>query len=160
MIIALMVAVLVGGGTYLVLQRGMLRIIVGMTMISHAANLIILSSGVGAWRGEPLLREVELDQAADPLPQAFVLTAIVITMAVTAFMLALAGLGRDDDTLIKADREAMNKLVTERKPSNKHIPSDSDSTITGADNPSAGTSQDSLSKTFPRNTPHGGDEKW
>ena len=113
MIIAIMAAVLAGGGTYLVLQRGMLRTIIGMTLISHAANLIILSTGVGAWRGEPLLGNETTEgagaaeQMADPLPQAFVLTAIVITMAVTAFMLALSGLGRDDDTRIHEDREAM-----------------------------------------------------
>ena len=90
MIIALIAAVLAGGGAYLVLQRGMVRIIIGMTFISHAANLIILSAGVGAWRQEPLMARAEPETAADALPQAFVLTAIVITMAVTAFMLAMA----------------------------------------------------------------------
>ena len=89
--------VLAGGGAYLVLQRGMVRIIIGMTFISHAANLIILSAGVGAWRQEPLMARAEPETAADALPQAFVLTAIVITMAVTAFMLAMAALGRDDE---------------------------------------------------------------
>ena len=55
MIIAIMAAVLAGGGTYLVLQRGMLRTIIGMTLISHAANMIILSTGVGGLLVEPLL---------------------------------------------------------------------------------------------------------
>ena len=48
-------------------------------------------------RGEPLAGRGDLAEAADPLPQAFVLTAIVITLAVTIFMLALAVLGHDDD---------------------------------------------------------------
>ena len=162
MIIAIMAAVLAGGGTYLVLQRGMLRTIIGMTLISHAANLIILSTGVGAWRGEPLLGTDSAatagasaaQQTADPLPQAFVLTAIVITMAVTAFMLALAGLGHDDDTRIHEDREAMQQLSTAGRRAGKHIPSDSDSTVTGTPGVSSAPNK------FPRETTFGGDEKW
>lgn len=160
MIIAIMAAVLAGGGTYLVLQRGMLRTIIGMTLISHAANLIILSTGVGAWRGEPLLGDEgtaaagAIEQTADPLPQAFVLTAIVITMAVTAFMLALAGLGRDDDTRIHEDREAMRQLSTAGRRAGKNVPADSDSTVTGT--PGVTPAPDK----FPRETPYGGDEKW
>ena len=64
MIIALIAAVLAGGGAYLVLQRGMVRIIIGMTFISHAANLIILSAGVGAWRQEPLMARAEPETAS------------------------------------------------------------------------------------------------
>lgn len=162
MIIAIMAAVLAGGGTYLVLQRGMLRTVIGMTLISHAANLIILSTGVGAWRGEPLLGNENvpgagasaIEQTADPLPQAFVLTAIVITMAVTAFMLALAGLGHDDDTRIHEDREAMAQLSTAGRRAVKHIPADSDSTVTGTLGVTPAPDK------FPRETPFGGDEKW
>ena len=69
----------------------------GLTLISHAANFALLASGVSAWRGEPLEGRMDPATAADPLPQAFVLTAIVITMAVTIFMLTLAVIGRDDD---------------------------------------------------------------
>lgn len=102
MIMALTIAVLAGGGVYMVLQRGMVRIVFGMSLISHAANLIILASGIGAWRGEPFGDgRTDLADAADPLPQAFVLTAIVISMATTAFMLALAALGRNDDTRVE-----------------------------------------------------------
>lgn len=97
MIIALTIGILIAGGVYLVLQRGMVRIVFGMTLISHAVNLIILSAGVPAWREQPF-GSTPIEDAADPLPQAFVLTAIVITMAVTAFMLTLAALGTNDDT--------------------------------------------------------------
>lgn len=97
MILALMIGVLTAGGVYLMMQRSMVRGVFGLTLISHAANFILLSAGVGAWRGEPLAGRGGLDDAADPLPQAFVLTAIVITLAVTIFMLALAVLGHDDD---------------------------------------------------------------
>ncbi|MGC3021448.1 MULTISPECIES: sodium:proton antiporter [unclassified Brevibacterium] len=97
MILALTIGVLTTGGVYLMMQRSMVRGVFGLTLISHAANFILLSAGVGAWRGEPLAGRSGLAEAADPLPQAFVLTAIVITLAVTIFMLALAVLGHDDD---------------------------------------------------------------
>lgn len=103
MIIAAIIAILIGGGTYLILQRGMLRIIVGIALISHGVNLLILATGIGAWRTEPLLDRATPGEAADPLPQAFVLTAIVISMASTAVMLAMAALGRDDDTAHSED---------------------------------------------------------
>lgn len=98
MIIAIIVAILIGGGVYMILQRGMMRLIIGITLLSHGVNLLILAAGVSAWRQEPLMDRATPDQAADPLPQAFVLTAIVISMASTAVMLTLAALGRDDDT--------------------------------------------------------------
>lgn len=106
MIIALSIAILVTGGVYLVLQRGMMRLVLGMSLISHAANLIILVAGVPSQRGEVFGDRTALPEMADPLPQAFVLTAIVITMATVTFMLALAALGLDDDTLTSADPEA------------------------------------------------------
>lgn len=97
MILSLTVAVLVGGGVYLLLQRSMVRAVFGMTLLSHAANFVLLAAGVPGWRAEPLVGESDPAAMADPLPQAFVLTAIVITMAVTIFMLTLAVIGRDDD---------------------------------------------------------------
>ncbi|WP_101650638.1 sodium:proton antiporter [Brevibacterium ihuae] len=97
MILALTVGVLVAGGVYLLLQRSMVRAVFGLTLISHAANFALLASGVSAWRGEPLEGRMDPATAADPLPQAFVLTAIVITLAITIFMLAMAVLGHDDD---------------------------------------------------------------
>ena len=98
MILAFTVAILFGGGVYLIQQRGMVRIVFGMSLIGHAANLTILYTGVPAWRGEGFPDRTALVDAADPLPQAFVLTAIVIAMATTTIMLALAALGRGDDT--------------------------------------------------------------
>lgn len=126
MIIALMAGVLVAGGVYLVLQRGMVRIVIGMTLISHAANLMLLSTGVGAWRAEPLMQYSGPAEAADALPQAFVLTAIVITMAVTAFMLAMAGLGRDDETRVTEDAEANALLATTGRKAWDNFEGDSD----------------------------------
>ncbi|MDO4909546.1 MAG: cation:proton antiporter subunit C [Corynebacterium sp.] len=112
MIIALMIAILMGAGVYLVLQRGMVRIVLGMGLISHGTNLLILSAGIGKWRSEAFPSRTDLSVMADPLPQAFVLTAIVITMATTAFMLALAALGRNDDTLSNANPDVESEIDT------------------------------------------------
>lgn len=98
MTLSIMVGVLVAGGVYLLLQRSMVRTVFGISLLSHAANLVLLSAGVSAWRGEPLLDRTSSQLMADPLPQAFVLTAIVITFAVTVIMLALAVIGHNDDT--------------------------------------------------------------
>ncbi|SDS61443.1 cation:proton antiporter subunit C [Corynebacterium timonense] len=98
MIVALTIAVLTAGAVYLVMQRGMVRIIFGMTLFGHAANLTLLAGGVGAWRGEAFPSRTPLDEMSDPLPQAFVLTAIVIAMATTTLLLMTAALGKTDDT--------------------------------------------------------------
>ena len=77
---------------------GMVRAVFGIGLLSHAANFVLLAAGVSAWRAEPLANRTDAAVAADPLPQAFVLTAIVITLAVTVYMLMLAVLGNNDDT--------------------------------------------------------------
>lgn len=69
MILALTVAILFGGGVYLIQQRGMVRIVFGMSLIGHAANLTILYAGVPTWRGEAFPDRTPLTDAADPLPR-------------------------------------------------------------------------------------------
>ena len=97
MILAATVFVLVTGGVYLLLQRTMVRAVFGISLISHAANFVLLSAGVPGWRGEPLTDRGDPALMADPLPQAFVLTASVITLAVTIVLLAVAVIGHDDN---------------------------------------------------------------
>ncbi len=98
MILAVTVGVLVAGGTFLVLSRSMVRAVFGIGVLSHAANFVLLSAGVPAWRAEPLTGTSDPGVMGDPLPMAFVLTAIVITLAVTVVMLTFAVLGHNDDT--------------------------------------------------------------
>ncbi|WP_342318870.1 sodium:proton antiporter [Corynebacterium mayonis] len=98
MIMALTIAVLTAGSVYLVMQRGLVRIVFGMALFGHASNLTLLAAGVGAWRGEAFPSHTPLEDMSDPLPQAFVLTAIVIAMATTTILLMLSSLGKDDDT--------------------------------------------------------------
>ena len=100
MILSLTVGLLIGTGAWMVMQREMVRAIFGLTLVSHGVNLLLLTTGVPAWRHEPLTDGTAIDLVADPLPQAFVLTAIVIAMASSILMLALAVIGRDDDQTV------------------------------------------------------------
>ncbi len=81
-------ALLFGVGTYLVLQRKLSRIIIGLGLLTHGANVLLITSGR---RGTPpIVGAGESADFSDPLPQALALTAIVITFAVSALLLALA----------------------------------------------------------------------
>jgi multicomponent Na+:H+ antiporter subunit C len=88
-VLAAAAASLFGCGAYLLMQRQLTRILIGLALLAHGANLLIVLSAGG--RGEPTFIGTG-DEAGflDPLPQAFVLTAIVITFGVTGFLLALA----------------------------------------------------------------------
>lgn len=86
-VIALVVAMLFAGGTWLLLQRRLSRIIVGVGLMGHGANLLLLTSGGGPG-ASPIIGS-STGRFADPLPQALVLTAIVISFAVSMFLLAL-----------------------------------------------------------------------
>ena len=97
---AIIVGVLAAGGTYLVLQRGIVRIALGFVLLGHAATTMLIAAGGVATRVVPFAGAGP--DAADPLPQAFALTAIVISFGVTAFLLTLAFRSRDvhgDDDL-------------------------------------------------------------
>ncbi|WP_017614696.1 sodium:proton antiporter [Nocardiopsis salina] len=98
MTLAVTVAIMVAGGVYLMLQRGMVRIVLGLLLVGHAANLMLMSAGGVFRRDQPLLGTNPPDWAGDPLPQAFVLTAIVIAFSIAIYMLTLAASGSDDDT--------------------------------------------------------------
>ncbi|MBQ1079998.1 MULTISPECIES: sodium:proton antiporter [Nocardiopsis] len=98
MTLAITIGVMVAGGVYLMLQRGMVRIVLGLILVGHAVNLLIMSAGGVYRRDLPLLQFGTAPTAADPLPQAFVLTAIVIAFSIAIYMLTLAASGSDDDT--------------------------------------------------------------
>ncbi len=84
------VAGLVGIGVYLITARSLSRIVLGFSMLGHAAVLGLLAAGGPA--GAPPLAGAASDpsQPANPLPQALSLTAIVISFGLTLFLLALA----------------------------------------------------------------------
>ncbi|RYY45124.1 MAG: Na(+)/H(+) antiporter subunit C [Actinomycetales bacterium] len=80
------IAVLVGCGTTLMLERSLSRILVGFVMVGNGVNLLFLVAS-GPSGAPPIVGREDI---TDPLPQAMALTAIVITLGVSAFGLALA----------------------------------------------------------------------
>lgn len=88
-VLAVAVALLVAGGVRLVLTRRMFPAILGLSLLAHAANLVVLAAG-GEGPAAPVLGSADSGlETADPLPQALVLTAIVISMAVTVYLVGL-----------------------------------------------------------------------
>ena len=82
-------AVLYACGVYLMLERSMTRVLVGFLLVGNATNILIILMA-GAPGVAPIVDgETTAAEMSDPLPQALVLTAIVITFAVSAFLLAL-----------------------------------------------------------------------
>jgi multicomponent Na+:H+ antiporter subunit C len=110
-ILAILVGVLYTAGVYMVLRRSILKFIIGLIFLSNATNLLVfISSGIVA--GEPAFagaEAVDVKAISDPLPQALVLTAIVIGFGIVVFTLALKykfyeATGTDDlDQLKKTD---------------------------------------------------------
>lgn len=84
----ILVGVLVGCGVYLALERTLSRIFIGLSLITNGVNVLILAMG-GAGGLPPLLGN-EAANIVDPLPQALILTSIVLSLGTTAFGLALA----------------------------------------------------------------------
>lgn len=97
MTLAITVAVLTAGAVYLFSKREMLRVILGFVLLGHAGNLVLLAAGGTDRRSEPFNPSADPGGFADPLPQAFVLTAIVIAFSITVFMLILAVTGEKAD---------------------------------------------------------------
>jgi multicomponent Na+:H+ antiporter subunit C len=90
--LAIVIGFLYGGGLYLMMRRNLVQLIIGLGLLSHGANLLIFTAGGLRKGGAPILAEGEHTFAsipADPVPQALILTAIVIGFAVTAFALVL-----------------------------------------------------------------------
>jgi multicomponent Na+:H+ antiporter subunit C len=88
LVYALGVGVLFGTGAYLLLSRDLVRVVLGVAVISHASVLTVIASGLT--RGRAPIYPLSGRTVSDPLSQAMALTAIVIGLAVTALLLALA----------------------------------------------------------------------
>lgn len=91
-LLALVVGVLYACGIYLMLRRSIARFIIGLALLSHGANLLIFTAGGISSGRAPIIPEghaAPLTTIADPLPQALILTAIVISFALLAFALVL-----------------------------------------------------------------------
>jgi multicomponent Na+:H+ antiporter subunit C len=90
-LLAVLVGILYTAGVYMILRRSIVKFIIGIIFLSNATNLLVfmasgIISGKPAFVGEELSNAAEM---ADPLPQALVLTAIVIGFGIVVFTLAL-----------------------------------------------------------------------
>lgn len=103
-ILAFVIGALFAAGIYMMLRRSLVKLLIGLGLLSHAANLLIFTAA-GLNRGAPPVipagETVLQPPYADPMPQALILTAIVISFGVMAFALALAyraykSVGTDD----------------------------------------------------------------
>lgn len=127
----LVVAVLVVAGVYLVLERSLSRVVVGALLLGNGINLLVLVAGGPAGR-PPLLAEAG-GPMADPLPQAMVLTAIVITMGLTAFLLAMAyrswQLNRHDEVQDDVEDRRIARLAARHRAAIRDADSEGEQTL-------------------------------
>ncbi len=87
-VLPVMIGGLYAAGVYLLLDRSLTRVLLGFVLLGNATNLLLLSSGGPAGLA-PILGYSDAEEINDPLPQALILTAIVITFGVCAFLLAI-----------------------------------------------------------------------
>ncbi len=91
-VLALAIGVLYAVGLYLVMRRSIVKLVFGLALLAHAANLLIFTVGGLIRGGTPLVRqgqEAPIPPFPDPVPEALILTAIVIGFGVQAFALVL-----------------------------------------------------------------------
>ncbi|MEL6841474.1 MAG: Na+/H+ antiporter subunit C [Pseudomonadota bacterium] len=99
LLIASAIGVMTAAGIYLVLRLRTFPVILGISLLTYAVNVFLFTSGRVVVGASPVLRD-NLDTYTDPLPQALVLTAIVISFGMTAVVVMIglgAFLGSDDD---------------------------------------------------------------
>ena len=88
LVFALVVGALFGSGVFLLLKTDLFRVVVGLVLVSNAANLTVMASGIS--RGQaPIQPTGDESAVADPLVQAMTLTALVLGFAITALLLAI-----------------------------------------------------------------------
>lgn len=130
LVLVVVVAVLFAAGFYLLMERSLIRIVVGFTLLGHGANLVLLLAG-GPAGAPPLLDATGPRPMADPFPQAMVLTAIVITFGVTAFLLAMAYRSRQ----LRGGDEVQDDVEDRRICAERHHREPPDATPLEAENP-------------------------
>lgn len=124
---------LIGCGVYLILERSLTRVLVGLLLLGNGVNIAFLVSG-GRAGGPPIVGSTPTADMSDPLPQAMVLTAIVIALGTTAFLLAMAHrswqLNGNDDVQDDVEDAAIRRLAVADEASDSY-----DLTTAGEDDP-------------------------
>lgn len=106
--VAIAVGVMVACGVVLLLERGIVRSFIGYMLVGNAVNMMFMTAGGRAGR-PPIIGNSATEEMSDPLPHAMVLTAIVITLALTGFVMALAHRSwqvTDTDAIADDDEDA------------------------------------------------------
>jgi multicomponent Na+:H+ antiporter subunit C len=113
LVLVVVMAVLVACGVYLLLDRSLTRVVLGFLLIGNGVNLLILIMGGRSGLAPIFDDTIDPSEYNDPLPQALILTAIVITFAVSAFLLALIyrswRLANADEVVDDADDVALRE---------------------------------------------------
>jgi multicomponent Na+:H+ antiporter subunit C len=123
LVLVIVAAVLFGSGVAVMLERSLTRVLIGFLLVGNGVNLFMFSMAGAPGLAPILVDGVDAAELSDPLPQAFVLTAIVINLGLTAFMLALvyrtwwlAQLGSEGDIIgdeedVEEDAEETADLI-------------------------------------------------
>lgn len=132
LLLVVVIAVLVTTGVYLLLERSLSRVLIGLILLGNGVNLSFLVAG-GAAGGAPIVGSTPIGEMSDPLPQAMVLTAIVITLGMTAFLMALAyrswQLHRHDEVQDDVEDRRIARIAARHEP----IFEDADADVLHAD---------------------------
>jgi len=110
-LIAILTGTFFATGIYCILRRSLIKVLLGFALLSHATNVLLFTSGGFVRDVPPLIppgQDLPPEVFADPIPQALVLTAIVISFGVTAFLVTLIfhanrKLGTDDVATFRED---------------------------------------------------------
>src|ERR1044072_6412380 len=109
-------AAVIGCAVYLILERSLTRVLIGLVLLSNGVNILFLVAGGPRGRA-PIPGSEQGGRMSDPLPQALVLTAIVSGLGTTAFLLAMANrswqLTGHDDVQDDAEDAAVRRLAAE-----------------------------------------------
>lgn len=123
---ALIVGILFAAGTFLLLQRDLLRVVVGILLISNSATLFIIVSGLS--RGDAPIYPLSGAPVSDPLVQAMALTALIIGFGVSALLLAmvyrlyLSNRSIDAETIARSERRQAAVLERSANPEVEEVP--------------------------------------
>ncbi len=114
---------MIGAGVYLILERSLTRVLVGLVLLGNGANLLFMVAA-GPAGDAPIVGTTDVEDMADPLPQALVLTAIVITLGTVSFLLAMAHrswqLSGHDDVQDDVEDAAIRMLAASDEASDSH----------------------------------------
>jgi multicomponent Na+:H+ antiporter subunit C len=124
-LIAAVAGVLFACGTWLLMQRRLSRIIIGVGLLGHGANLLLVTSGGRGGRA-PIIDGSPIGAYSDPLPQALALTAIVITFGVTAFLLALGYRSWQITGDDRVEDDVEDRIIARRRPDRAEGPGEPD----------------------------------